>query len=109
MIQPSWRRLRFHKEQGWHGDIAPAPLIDVWARANYDRRAARKLAIALWRLLITREPVEGVIFRQRPEMGLPERPYHSTPCGARADFSADCRIDDPRWRQALFEGGTDAE
>jgi hypothetical protein len=29
--------------------------------------------------------------------------------GARAGFSADCRIDDPRWREAVFEHGTDAD
>ena len=37
----------------------------------------------------------------------PERGYHSAPFGTRARFSVACRIDNPRWRQAVFEHGTD--
>src|SRR5205823_12082862 len=33
----------------------------------------------------------------------------STIFGARAGFQHDCRIDDPRWREAVFERGTDAD
>ena len=39
--------------------------------------------------------------------GSPERGYHSAPFGTRARFSVACRIDNPRWRQAVFEHGTD--
>src|SRR5205085_11244019 len=45
---------------------------------------------------------------QRPERTY-RNGYHSALFGARAWFSAMCRIDDPRWRETVFEHGTDAD
>jgi hypothetical protein len=58
---------------------------------------ARKLLIALWHFVTTGETLEGVVLRP----GLTGTAYHSALFGARAGFSADCRIDDPRWREAV--------
>ena len=58
---------------------------------------ARKLLIALWRFVTTGETLEGVILRPA---GLERGPqYYSALALA---FSADCRIDDPRWREPAF-------
>jgi hypothetical protein len=74
---------------------------------DHDRRAGTQTgycALALchhWRDIGGRHPASGRL----------KGPGRVSPYlfGARAGFSADCRIDDPRWREAVFEYGTDAD
>ena len=70
--------------RGWHANWssrcgALSPLVSHWRASSYVQRCK----------------------------GSPERGYHSAPFGTRTRFSVACRIDNPRWRQAVFEHGTD--
>ena len=92
MIQLAWRFLRFQEASG----------LAVWYRARTaDARGgtrktmivalARKLLIALWRLVTTGETPDGVVLRPGGVRGLgrsgaPEtvsRPAHGSPAGWR--------------------------
>src|SRR6478609_1247543 len=83
MIQLAWRFLMFQKESA----------LAMWYRARIaDSRSgtrktmvvalARKLIIALWRLLLPVSHWRASSYVQRPERGLLERAYHSAPFSA---------------------------
>src|SRR5271169_806096 len=67
---------------------------------------ARKLVIALWHYWRT---TGGRRLTSSVLKGLGTSIPLSTIFGARAGFQHDCRTDDPRWREAVFEPGTDAD
>ena len=103
MIQLAWRFLMFQKESA----------LALWYRARTaDSRSgtrktmivalARKLVIALWRLVDNggRHPAPGWL-TARKNIPLPTR-------RSRWLFSR-LPIDNPRWRDAVFEHGTDAD
>src|SRR5262249_386319 len=107
MIQLAWRFLMFQKESA----------LAMWYRARTaDSRSgtrktmivalARKLIIALWRFVTTGEPLEGSVLRPASLKGL--RNEHSTQHHSALELAVqlDCRIADPRWRDAVFEPGT---
>src|SRR5262249_6196436 len=109
MIQLAWRFLRFQKESAlalWYR--ARTADSRIGTRKTMIVALARKLVIALWRFVTTGETLEGVVLRPAGKKGLLERGYLA-PFGARAGFSAECRSNDPRWREAVFEHGTDAD
>ena len=98
MIQLAWRFLMFQKESA----------LAQWYRARTaDARGgtrktmivalARKLLIALWRLVTTGETPEGVVLRPAAEAptGASIRSDHSAPRRRCQRRTAD---DDPRWR-----------
>ena len=112
MVQLAWRFLLFQKESA----------LALWYRARTaDSRVgtrktmipalartalARKLVIALCALSpLARHWRASACVRQA------EGPARVSPylLGPRAGFSADCRVDDPRWREAVLEHGTDAD
>src|SRR5580704_8028614 len=109
MIQLAWRFPMFQKESA----------LSLWYRAHtadsrigtrktripaFARTAlAHKLLIALCALSpLARHWRASSCVRQA------EGPARVSPylLGPRAGFSADCRVDDPRWREAVFEHGT---
>jgi hypothetical protein len=107
MIQLAWRFLMFQKES----------TLALWYRTRTaDSRSgtrktmivalARKLIIALWRLPLRVSHWRASSYVQRRETAYRERAYHPAPFGARTGFQHDCRIDDPRWRESVFEPGT---
>ena len=104
MIQLAWRFLMFQKDSA----------LAVWYRAGTaDSRSgtrktmivalARKLIIALWRFVTTGEPRRASSYVQRPERAY--RNEHITQHHSALALH-DCRTDDPRWRDAVFEPGT---
>ena len=110
MIQLAWRFLLFQKESA----------LALWYRARTaDSRSgtrktmivalARKLVIALWRFVTTASHWRASSYVPRPERAY--RNEHNTQhhSALALAFQHDCRIDDPRWREAVIEHGTDAD
>jgi hypothetical protein len=112
MIQLAWRFLMFQKESA----------LSLWYRARtadsrigtrktmipaFARTAlARKLVIALCALSPLASHWRASSYVQRPERAYRNEDttqHHSALAPA---FQHDCRIDDPRWREAVFEHGT---
>ena len=104
MIQLAWRFLLFQKDSAlalWYR----ARTVDsrVGTRKTMIVALARKLMIALWRFVTTGETLEGASCVRRAKA--PENSIFSL-FGARAGVQCGLPIDDPRWREAVFEHGT---
>jgi hypothetical protein len=112
MIQLAWRFLMFQKESAlalWYRARTAdsrigtrKTMIPAFARTAL----ARKLVIALWRFVTTGEPLEGVVLPSSVLKGLAGTSIPLSTIRRALAFQHDCRIDDPRWREAVFEHGT---
>jgi hypothetical protein len=109
------------------GSIRPAERLATPGALRPPWRCRQRCALELWTARTPRIPRASGTAPCRPACSCrplagrgrdplscvrqAEGPGRASPflLGARAGFSPDCRVDDPRWREAVFEHGTDAD